>query len=231
MKTGVLLQARIGSTRLPGKALLPLAGCTVLEHVLAAAKQIKTDIHVLVTDHRSMELFRPYTLAAGFELFEGPADDVLARYCIAAEFYQVDRVVRATGDNPLVSAKLANKNLVMHASHRADLSRFKGAPLGTGVEVVETWALQESAMRSADPYEHEHITTYMLRRQDEYRVVELDVAEQYLFPEGSVTLDTEADYRHLSAIFSDLYRGNPISIEELIVWLRKNRPAIPGREG
>jgi len=222
MKTGVLLQTRIGSTRLPGKALLPLAGRTVLEHVLEALKSVEVDVHAIVTDKDSFPLFRDYARNAGFEIFEGPAEDVLARYCMAAEYYGVDTVVRGTGDNPCVSSRLANKNMAIHKKERLDLSRYSGAPLGTGVEIVETWALKESMTRSQDPYEHEHITTYLLRHRDEYKVREVEVPESCAFPGAHVTLDTMEDYRFLSTLYSDLFRGEPLECHEIVQWY-KNR--------
>ncbi len=224
VKIGVFLQARLGSTRLPGKALLPLAGRPCLEIVMRALRKVRADVHALLTDEESTPAFRSLAGAAGFELFTGPAQDVLARYCLAANEYQVTRVVRATGDNPLVSAELANQNLRLHERLHADLSRFRGAPLGTGVEVVETLVLYAANMLSTDPYEHEHVTPYLLRRQERYRVFEIPCPRPYIHPTASVTLDTKKDYERLQRIFGDLYRGKPVKIRRLNRWLLENDP-------
>ncbi|MBN2353431.1 MAG: acylneuraminate cytidylyltransferase [Spirochaetales bacterium] len=224
VKIGVFLQARIGSTRLPGKALLPLAGRPCLEIVMHALHRVRADVHALLTDEESTPAFRSLAKASGFELFTGPAQDVLARYCLAANEFQVTRVVRATGDNPLVSAELANRNLRLHERLHADLSRFRGAPLGTGVEVVETLALYAANMLSTDPYEHEHVTPYLLRRQERYRVFELPCPPSLLHPTAAVTLDTKDDYERIQRIFGDLYHGKPVKIRRLHRWLLKNDP-------
>jgi spore coat polysaccharide biosynthesis protein SpsF len=220
----VFLQARLGSTRLPGKALLCLGGMTVLEQVMHALRGIKADVHALLTDAESLSDFTPLTDKAGFEIFAGPALDVLARYCLAAEHFGVTRVVRATGDNPLVSASLANLNLRLHAKLGAELSRLKGAPLGTGVEVLETAALRQANTLSTDAFEHEHITTFLLRRREEYRVFEISVPVAALFPDAHVTLDTSEDYKALKKIYAALYRGKPINVVRLVQWLRTNTP-------
>jgi spore coat polysaccharide biosynthesis protein SpsF len=222
--TGVFLQGRVGSTRLPGKALLPLAGEPSILRVMRALRPIRAEVYALLTDQESTAAFRPLARAAGFELFTGPALDVLARYCLAAEQYGVTRVVRATGDNPLVSAALANLNLRLHRRRRADLSRLKGAPLGTGVEVVETAALLAANSRSADPCEHEHITTFLLRRPGQYRVCEIDCPRNVFFPEAHVTIDTRADYEYMRRIFTALFRGKPVPATRLVRWLKKNPP-------
>jgi spore coat polysaccharide biosynthesis protein SpsF len=221
---GVFLQARLGSTRLPGKALLPLGGRPCLDVVMRALRPIKADVYALLTDEESTPTFRPLAEAAGFALFTGPSLDVLARYCQAANHFQVTRVVRATGDNPLVSAELANRNLRLHEKLRADLSRFRGAPLGTGVEVVETLALYAANMLSTDPYEHEHITTYLLRRQERYQVCEIPCPPSVFHPNASVTLDTPKDYEFLTRIFNDLYKGKPIKTARLYQWLLRYAP-------
>jgi spore coat polysaccharide biosynthesis protein SpsF len=221
---GVFLAARLGSSRLPGKALLPLAGKPCLVHVMNALRPIKADVHALLTDEESTSVFRPLAETAGFKLFTGPAEDVLARYCQAANEYRVTRIVRATGDNPLVSAELANENLRLHEKMHADLSRFRGAPLGTGVEVVETLALYAANMLSTDPFEHEHITTYLLRRQERYRIFEIPCPRSVMHPNASVTLDTERDYEFIQRIFTDLYRGKPIKTARLYRWLTKHAP-------
>jgi spore coat polysaccharide biosynthesis protein SpsF len=220
--TGVFLQARLGSTRLPSKALLELEGITVIAHVMRALRDIKADVHALLTDTASADAFRPLAVKAGFQLFMGPANDVLARFCLAADHFGVRRIVRATGDNPLVSAELANYNLRLHEKLGADLSRLRGAPLGTGVEVVEALALQAANMLSTDSYEHEHITTYLLRRGEHYKVFEIPCPRFFLLPAAHVTLDTEEDYVVLKKIFAALYRGKPINALRLIRWLKKN---------
>jgi spore coat polysaccharide biosynthesis protein SpsF len=222
--TGLFLQGRIGSTRLPGKALLPLAGEPSILRAMRALRPVRADVHALLADEESTPAFRPLAESAGFRLFTGPAEDVLERYCLAAERFGVTRVVRATGDNPLVSAALANLNLRLHRRLGADLSRLRGAPLGTGVEVVETRALQAARTLSQDPYEHEHVSPFLLRRAGEYRVFEIDCPRYARLPGACVTLDTQADYEYLTRIFTALFRGKPVPVTRLVRWLKKNPP-------
>lgn len=222
LKTGLFLQARISSTRLPGKALLDLAGKPVLFHVMEALRAIRTTYHVLVTDEESYPLFQRWATRAGFAIMVGPKEDVLARYCLACDKYGVDWVVRATGDNPLVSARQAKLLLVLHGVFRSQLSYFQGAPLGTGVEVVTTEALKTAFKQSTDPYEHEHITTYILRRPKEFRILALRAPWPWYYPAGRVTLDTRQDYEYLKRLYEELYKSFPIPTGRLVRWLKKN---------
>ncbi len=222
ISTGVLLQVRLHSQRLPRKALLPLAGRSVLEHVLRALRGIRVDVYALLTDTRSSEALAPAAEAEGFSVFVGPEEDVLARYARAVDHYGLRRVIRATGDNPLVSARAAEALMEIHSREEYSLSHFLGNPLGTGVEVVEAGALLEAESRTRDPYEREHITTYLYRHPQAFRIGEIPCPLQWAFPEARVTLDTEEDYALLQSIFSDLYRGPPVEIDELVDWLTRN---------
>jgi len=218
----VLLQVRLHSHRLPRKALLPLEGRSVLEHVMRALRGIRADVYALLTDTRSVEALAPAAEAEGFSVFVGPEEDVLARYARAVDHYGLRRVIRATGDNPLVSARAAEALMEIHSRESFALSHFLENPLGTGVEVVEAGALLEAESRTRDPYEREHITAYFYRNPHSFRIGEIPCPPQWAFPEARVTLDTEEDYALLQSIFSDLYRGSPVEIDELVAWLARN---------
>lgn len=218
--TALFLQARIDSTRLPGKALLPLAGRTVIDHVMDALREIDADVHVLLTDAESYSRLKPLAREAGFEIFQGPRDDVLSRYARAVSAYGAGCVIRATGDNPLVSSYLAGEILKAHRAAGADYSGFIGGPLGSGVEVVQAAALLQADKAAADSYEREHVTPYVYRRPEEFCLHRPVVSEAYYMPEARVTLDTEADYTFIEKIFSDIYTGRPIPADHLMNWLR-----------
>jgi spore coat polysaccharide biosynthesis protein SpsF len=218
----VLLQVRLHSHRLPRKALLPLEDEAVLTHVLRALKPISAAVYALLTDPRSVDALAPVAEAEGFCVFVGPQEDVLARYARAAKRYGVQRIIRATGDNPLVSARAAEALLAIHERDRYDLSHFLDNPLGTGVEVVETGALLTAHAQARDPYEREHITTYLYRHAERFRIGEIPCPEGWAFPQARLTLDTEEDYALLKELFAELYAQHPIEIEEVVGWLQRH---------
>ncbi len=220
---GVFLQARLNSTRLPGKALLPLAGVPVVQHALRALRRVEAGVHAVLTEPGSAPALEPLAGAEGFAVFAGPEEDVLQRFCLAARHFRVGRVIRATGDNPLVSARQVGALLDLHRASGWDLSHFLGLPLGAGVEVVETEALEAANRASSDPYEHEHITTFLYRHPARFRIGEPACPEAWRCPEARVTLDTREDYELIQRVFRDLYRGEPIEIEALVAWLRGTR--------
>ncbi len=215
MTTAVFVQARMGSTRLPGKALLELAGRPVIAHVLTALLEIPADMHVLLCDSQSEEAFTDIAASHGFILFTGHPTDVLRRYCDAIRQFQPDTVIRATGDNPLVSSTAARMILAKHIRANADYTRFSGLPTGSGVEVAQSRALLEAEMSSDDPYDREHVTPFIYRNPDRFSVT-IVPAPARLTGSITVTLDTSADYQFLSRLFDRLYDGAPIPIERII---------------
>ncbi len=218
---GLFVQVRLGSRRLPRKALLPLGEDTVIGQVMGALRRVPAEVRALLTDEASAAELAEPARRGGFELFVGPQEDVLRRYCDAQRAWGVRRIIRATGDNPLVSAALAERILREHERSGADLSHYLGIPIGTGVEVVEAEALLRAEREAADPAEREHITTYLYRHPDRFRILEIAGPPQCLLPGARVTLDTEEDYRRILAIYRDLCRGRPIETEEIVTWMRR----------
>ena len=219
---GVFLQVRLDSSRLPGKAVLLLEDKTVIEHAMTALKEVDAGVFALLTDENSRSTLAPLAEKCGYSLFAGDKDDVLKRYADAAVFYNVSTIVRATGDNPLVSGAMADRILKIHLEKGADFSCFTGMPLGTGVEVVKTEALLFASENASDPYEREHVNPYLYRREDSFFINRVPSPRRYHLPGARVTLDTGEDYRFISRIYSDLYRGEPVDLDSLVRWLREN---------
>jgi len=124
--TAVFLQVRMASSRLPGKALLPLAGKPVIQHAMEALATLPAGRYALLTDRESAPHLNGIAEACGYEVFIGDPEDVLDRFCAAAAFYAVETIVRATGDNPLVSASIAREALQLAESSGADYAGITG---------------------------------------------------------------------------------------------------------
>jgi spore coat polysaccharide biosynthesis protein SpsF len=226
--TGIVLQVRIDSSRLPGKALLPLGGrgdsgtATLTARVMEALNLVPADSRILATDAASAGKLGPIATSRGFELLVGPKEDVLARFCLAARKYSLDRIIRATGDNPLVSYELAGLLAERHEKLGPDCSGYVGMPIGMGVEIVEAAALFAAERESDDPYDREHVTPFVRKRPDRFRVDSPEVPEDFRLPRGRVTVDTASDYERVQAIFADLWRSRPIPTAEVLAWLRSH---------
>ncbi len=221
--TAVFLQARLGSSRLPGKALMKICGRTVVGLAMDALRQINADSHVLLTEPGSFEQLKPEAEKYGFSIFAGPEDDVLLRFRQAADRYRPDTIIRATGDNPLVDSETALLLLEDHISADADYSGFDGPPLGTGVEVIKTAALMKAAEEAEDPYEHEHVCPYLYRNPSLFRINRHSAPKEFCLPDRHVTIDTIEDFHYISKIFESLYKDRPVGLKVLLPWLESNR--------
>jgi spore coat polysaccharide biosynthesis protein SpsF len=218
MPIGVFMQVRLGSTRLPMKALLPIQGISLIRHAMRALRGVPADVLALLTDAQSASRLEIEAMMEGFDTFVGPDFDVLERYCMACRNYSVTTVIRATGDNPLVSACLAREILRLHEESGADLSHFLGCPVGTGIEVVEAKALFTAEMQAEDPAEREHCTTYMYRHRERFKILEPQAPEGMNAPEARVSVDTPEDYTRVEKIYHSLYREAPIEADAVVSW-------------
>ncbi|MDC7225087.1 MAG: NTP transferase domain-containing protein [Spirochaetales bacterium] len=219
--TGLFLQCRLDSTRLPRKALLPLGGVPLIERVMEALEAVDVDCKVLLTSDESRDGLAPSAQRRSFALFTGPKEDVLARFLLAADEYGVTQIVRATGDNPYVSAALANRLLKDHQQKGADYSGFLGMPLGTGVEVLDVEALRRADRESQNPYDHEHVAPYLYNNPDKFHINRPDLSSEYGFSDRKISVDTSEDWALAERIFGET-KTFPLELEGLIAWIRKN---------
>lgn len=214
MTTAAIIQARTGSTRLPGKVLRPLAGRPMLAHVIRRAGRARGVDRVVVAttvdprDDAVADLAR----TEGAEVFRGSEADVLDRYARAAEKAQADLVVRITSDCPLVDPGLLDEMLARRAALAAETGEIdhysnvvhRTYPRGYDVEIVPAARLAEQARSAADPRAREHVTWGIWSASDRYRVV------SHVQPNGRddsalrLTVDVEADFDLISRILGEL---------------------------
>jgi spore coat polysaccharide biosynthesis protein SpsF len=189
---------------------------------MRALTGVPADVRALLTDTNSVDELRPFAEAEGYAVFPGPDEDVLSRYCLACREFDVSTVIRATGDNPLTSTRLAAAILALHGARAADLSHYLGCPWGMGVEVVQASALfaAERDARASD--EREHITTFLYRNRERFTIIEPDAPPFAYLPDAVVTVDTAEDYRRVTSIFEALSRGKPIEAEQVVAWFRES---------
>lgn len=224
--TGVVVQVRLGSTRLPRKALLPLGGATMTDQVLARLALVPAAVHALATDEASAASLAPIAARHGFDLVVGPAEDVLARYCIAVRRFGLGHVIRATGDNPLVNHELAEGLCGWAASEASagravpDYAAYADLPLGMGVELVSAAALLRAESEASAADEREHVCPYLYRHPELFSIARPEPPEGWALPAARVTVDTREDYEDMLRLYGALYSGSPIASLEVLRFLR-----------
>ena len=199
--TAIVLQARIDSTRLPGKALLNIEDKPILFHVMEALNHVKADDRILACSEDSLSAFEPIAAECGFKIFAGPKEDVLERYCQVIRKYSINRVIRATGDNPFVFADAAEAINSEAVSLNADYAGYLNLPYGAGVESVAASALLLAA-KDANTFEREHVCPYLYNNPEKFKVHRPEAPEQWRFPDIRLTIDTQVDFERAKDLYN-----------------------------
>jgi spore coat polysaccharide biosynthesis protein SpsF len=201
-RAGIILQARYASTRLPGKALEPVGGRTIVEHCLRRLINAGVARVVLATTTEAEDdVLEVIARRLGAGVFRGDVADVLARFSAAAQLFNLDPVIRATGDNPAVDIKAPGRLLSALRLTGADYVHETGLPHGAGVEAMTAEALDRAATLAQDAYDREHVTTFIKSHPGLFQVAAVPAPVSLTCPSLRVTVDTDDDLAHLRELF------------------------------
>lgn len=204
MKTIVIIQARMGSTRLPNKILLPLAGHKMIEHVLERASLIEgvSEVVLATTNLKEDDILENIALDMGVSLYRGSEKNVLDRYYQAAKISKADHIIRITSDCPLIDPYLSSSLLKEYLNQSYDYAHLTGFPRGLDTEVFSYRSLQKCSDYARMEYQKEHVTPYIYENPREFKIYdfESDIDHSYL----RWTVDTEEDYKAIELIYKFL---------------------------
>jgi len=215
MKTVAIIQARMGSTRLPGKVMLSLDCTPIIEHVTrrATSCELVDEVIVATTDKRRDDILDDYARREGVDVFRGGESDVLRRVFQAAGSHNAELVVRITADNPLTPPATIDATIQKARDGRHDYVSNKidrSFPAGFDSEVCTFESLKTVEARVDTQRDREHVTTYY-RRSEEFDTANITSTEVYDEPwlqdrtDLRLTLDTPADFE----LFTLLYENVP----------------------
>ena len=237
MKTNrsVIVQCRLSSTRLPGKALKDLCGKPVLAYVLEAMHKVKADHYFVATDKDSYEQLLPVCKEYGFECFAGALDDVLGRFVSLLDTIKTKTVIRATADNPFLFYEAAEESAALfeeknNGKSHCDYLTYSGLPHGSGVEVFSAESLKKAASETTDPYDHEHVGPAFYNHKDRYVCEFIPAPRRYNYPELRTTIDTYSDYLRAVSILSYMRNHDyeePYTTEQIIEACKANSVKFP----
>jgi spore coat polysaccharide biosynthesis protein SpsF (cytidylyltransferase family) len=207
MRVGAVVQARMGSSRLPGKVLADLAGRPAIEWLIERLDHAtKLDAVVVATStDRSDDAIETWCAANGVACHRGPLDDVASRMLAAARAHRLDAFVRVNADSPLLDQRLVDEAVELYRSSDVDLVtnvRPRAYPPGQSVEVVRTDALERAFAGDVDAGEREHVTGPLYG--DGFTRLRLEPASPRTDP--PMTLDTRDDHDRLGAILQSMER-------------------------
>jgi spore coat polysaccharide biosynthesis protein SpsF len=227
-----ILQARMTSSRLPGKVMAPVLGEPMIGRQVERLRRAKAIDRLMVatSEDATDDPLAAYCESLGLAVYRGPLDDVLERFRgAAARFPEAQAVLRLTADCPLADPELIDTLIAHHHATGADwTSAAHGArtfPHGLDVEAIRPAALREAAERAQDPYEREHVTPYIYRRPETYRLEGVSRAPSLAHLRW--TVDLPADLEFVRGVYDRLYPDDPAFTSEAVVALEPNSAPIP----
>ena len=226
-----ILQARMSSTRLPGKVLRPLCGGPlILRQLERTLRSRRIDRLVVATsDDKTDDVLADVLEGRGVEVFRGPLEDVLARYAGALRAKgPADHVLRLTGDCPLldwgVVDAVIDRHLETGADYTANTWGRRTFPKGLDADIVKSEVLLEADAEASDPYEREHVLPFIYRRPERYRLQGYEQARD----EGELrwTVDLPEDHDFVSAVYDGLFPRDPAFSSDEVRRFLMGRPDL-----
>ena len=224
-RPGIISQVRMGSTRLPGKVLIPADGHPLLDYHVARLRSSGLPVILATTTEPADDVLAAYAEAHDLPYHRGSETDVLARYYETAQRYGLDAIVRVTSDCPLVDGHLieaamarflAEDNPLVYRSN----SVVRTFPRGLDFEIFSMELLTEAYANATLPYEREHVTPYLKANPTTSGRV---IFRDEVWPDGDfshfrITLDTAEDYEVLRLLI-ERYQANTLEVKQLLALL------------
>ncbi len=219
MRIVAIIQARMGSTRLPGKVLKDLGGKTVLARVVSRVRRFRfvNEVVVATSKDPADDLIMKECQRLGTRAFRGGEQDVLDRYYGAAREAQAEVVVRITSDCPLIDPGVSDQTIQAFLDAWPDYASNvleRTYPRGLDTEVM-TFAAIESAWRDArEPYQREHVTPFLYQHPERFRL--LSVKGDHDYSQYRWTLDTPEDLEFLRAVYARSVNRQDLSWQDVL---------------
>lgn len=231
MKVVCIVQARMGSSRLPGKVLKRISDKTILEHVISRIKQSKLidDIVIATTIEQMDNVIEELAIEKGIKVFRGSEQDVLSRYYYAARDNNADVVIRVTSDCPLIDCFIIDQliekflssdyDIVTNATSDEDERTY---PRGLDAEVFSFDVLEKAFNGSNEDYQREHVTPYIYENSHKKFICKSKID----YSRYRWTLDTNEDLELISKIYEKLYFNHHDFYLDDIIKLFENYPNL-----
>ena len=230
-KVVATIEGRMTSTRLPGKILMPLSGKPVMQHMIERHRKSKLTDEVIVATTTNPQDDPVAALCKELDCpcFRGSEDDVLGRVVSAGKEYGADILVQGMADSPVVDWRLIDECVRLLQEKDADCASnefVETFPIGFDVRAYKFSSLAKAESLDSDPAYREH-AGYSIRSQPEkFKLANWEAEGDMRWPTLRLTLDTEEDYKLISAVYDELYPKNPDFSATDVVTFLKNRPDL-----
>ena len=215
-RSAIVLQARMGSTRLPGKSMAFIEGKTLVHHCIERLRSRSGLMVLLATTTLSEDdVLADEASRLSVPVVRGSAEDVLSRFARAASMFELTTVVRATADNPAVDMDAPRRTLDLLLRTGVDHVVERGLPDGAAVEAVSCDALHRAHALATDAYDREHVTPF-LKRDHRFRSLNLLAPAALRRADRRFTVDTTDDLEFMRGVYRALGQQTPAPLSAII---------------
>lgn len=228
MKIAAIVQARMTSTRLPGKVLKEVLHKPLLSYQLERLRRVRNvdEIIIATTVNETDQPIVDWCQRESVPVYRGSEEDVLSRYYEAAAHYQADAVVRITSDCPLIDPHVVERIVRFYLDHEQEIDYVSNTlersyPRGMDTEVFSFQVLKQAYREGLMPADREHVTPYIYRNPEKFRLASLTSEQDLSFHRW--TVDTPEDFELVRRLLETLYPQNPeFTMSDALFLLERN---------
>ena len=225
-----IIQARMSSSRLPGKVLMSLSQKPMLWHIVERLKECKyvEKIIVATSEEKSDDPIEKFCKEQKILFSRGSLNNVFKRYINIIKKYNYPFFVRVTGDCPLISPSFIDKQIIALNAHKTDLIWLnQNTPLlvGQGAQSSSSLKKLENIIQTDEDKEHV-ASIYISNNPSEFKIIGMIPPDFYLNKDFRITVDEPEDYEMMKNLYQELWKNKPIEIEDAINWMNLNNSII-----
>jgi len=231
-KIVAVIEARMGSTRLPGKVLLKVRGKQMLERLVNRIKSIPliNEIVLATTSNQKDNILEKFSIENNIKCYRGSEQDVLSRVIEAGLENKADIIVEITGDCPIIDPNIVKNAINLYLNNQVDYVsnvEIRSYPDGMDVQVYSLTTLMNSADLTKDSLDREHVTLFIRKHPELYTRIDMIAPKELHWPELGLTLDENNDFLLLSKIINKLEPINEnFDCHEIIKYLKNNEDLL-----
>lgn len=228
MKIIATIEARMTSSRLPGKVLMPVLEKPMLFYLVDRLRHVPSldGIVLATTTNETDDVLETFAMNQGIYCFRGSEEDVMTRVIGAGESVNADVIVEITGDCPIIDPEIVEQTIRVFKNNQADYvsnAHVRSYPDGMDTQVFRLETLKKSAAMTSDPLDHEHVTLHIRNHPELFSHLHLVAPPELHWPELGLTLDEPADFELLKLIIEHFAeREKPFSCLDTVRLLRAN---------
>jgi spore coat polysaccharide biosynthesis protein SpsF len=231
MKIVATIEARMSSTRLPGKVMMPVLGKPILHYLVERLKSVPSidEIVLATTINKTDDRLIEFAISENISYFRGSEDDVMLRVVEAADSVSADIVVEITGDCPIIDPQIVEQTVLMYKANNADYvsnGHIRSFPDGMDTQVFALDVLKKSLSMTNELLDHEHVTLHIRNNPQLFTKINFVAPPELDWPELGLTLDEQHDYNLLKIIIEHFSQENILFSCLDVVQFLKSRPNL-----